>query len=170
MHPDDDVARNIRAQQNRDAMPSPEEVEASHRSHLAGEGCADCGEDDPDHLDIHQPLTSGCSAIQQQPTYSSSGGVPGNVLCDDCADERPDSYREKRRREAHRRNDEVEAGERDEEEAIIALAEYKCGFISLVEAGEVVPHIGRNPSIPVSHPRCGGALQDVFWVECEVVN
>lgn len=79
MHPDDDVARNIRNEQMRDAMPSQEEVRAEHRKHLASEGCHICGEDDPDKLTEETPIVHSCSAYQSPP-YDRDYA---NVICKD---------------------------------------------------------------------------------------
>jgi hypothetical protein len=46
----DPVAQSIRAEQNADAAPSPEEAKREHRRWMADKGCQVCGEDDPDNL------------------------------------------------------------------------------------------------------------------------
>lgn len=60
----DDVAQNIRNQQNADAAPSPSEVRERHRERLANDGCLVCQEDDPDRLMLKRVPRSFCSNDQ----------------------------------------------------------------------------------------------------------
>lgn len=80
MHPDDDVARNIRNQQRNAARPSKEEVERMHRKHLADEGCHLCGEDDPEKLTDEYAVAHNCPA-HQSPYGGRGGRDPSRVVC-----------------------------------------------------------------------------------------
>lgn len=87
IHPEDDVARNIRREQQADAMPSKEEVEASHQNYLEGEECSRCGDSRTDKLQVVTPSFPPCPAIQHPPDAHT-------VLCSDCADDR-ETFRER---------------------------------------------------------------------------
>lgn len=64
----DPVAQSIRNEQNRDAMPSKEEVEAEHQRFLSENGCEVCDESDPENLKAHPgPYLPSCSATQTPP-------------------------------------------------------------------------------------------------------
>lgn len=73
----DPVAQSIRAEQNRDAAPTPEEAQRMHDDFLSSEGCKVCGEDDPDKLNAVAPHMHSCSGHQAPPAPEPE------VYCDD---------------------------------------------------------------------------------------
>lgn len=142
-----DERRAIRAEMNRDAMPTKEEAAAEHRSYLAREGCQKCDEDDPDALDIYGILMPSCSAVQPPRD-------PRVVLCDDCAENR-DTLRERALKKARNRDD------------TLAVAIFECENWEYVTAPEQVTDKHGNP-LPMSHVptapiecRCGAHLDEV---------
>lgn len=85
MYSPDEIA-NIRAERNRDVMPSPEEARRERRDYLAREGCVRCGEDDPDQLEARDPPGPDCPRIQSPPKPP--------IRCDDCQADAPSTARE----------------------------------------------------------------------------
>lgn len=138
------------------APPGKEEVEAQHRRHLRSEGCKHCDEDEPDNLQQVGMLLPSCSARQKPPE-------PFIVLCDDCLEERPDSYAEKR----------VEtAKEQDDVDAIVV---YDCGITSFEtferpttrgpDGDEIPkPHTRPNATVPLKC-RCGATVDDIVFFD-----
>lgn len=73
-----DERENIRAEMNRDAVPTPEEVEQMQRRQLAELGCRECDEDDPDELKMVTRSTIGETEPYRDPFV---------VLCDEHLEE-----------------------------------------------------------------------------------
>lgn len=169
---DDDVARNIWNEQQRDAAPSPEEAREDHRRYLREHGCEadDCEVDDPDALGMHQATyMHECPAVQTQ-------GMPMSPFCEEHV---PDVSLD-----AHL--DEMAARAReDPSKDVAALAVYDCGVVEFVErldpptetqivrsgfdddgqpkyeeVEERVPHAKEEMHVPIEH-RCGATLVDV---------
>lgn len=168
MHPDDDVARNIRAEQQRDAAPSPEEVRQQERDHLRSEGCRECGESDPDVLDRYGINYPSCSAVQHPPD-------PFVILCD----EHSDALTSARERAIERA--------RAHDEHVDAVAFFECENSAHVgepevPTMEVEKQVGWNDDDPVyetvevprqravpeytvpAECRCGAKLEEVIWL------
>lgn len=160
VHPDDDMAHNVMRAQQRDAgVPSKEEAKKMHRDYLAREGCARCDECDPDNLDRYGILQPSCSGVQSPPE-------PDVVLCDDCEEERPDSFVEGRLEE-----------ERERGEADVAVV-YECGLVGVHERevptqtspdGEEipVPYANANASVLMWCERCGATVDRVVYLDEE---
>lgn len=150
--PHDDVANNIRQEQNRDAMPSKEEMQADHRRMLSAEGCKICGEDDPDVLHAVHPWAHPCPGIQNPP------GDPV-VYCDEHLDQRPTLAAWKvRQTKVAMRNDETEA-----------LVWYECGMCAdaAYPTADGAPIRYSTPSAAVRCPRCNAPLDYVDYLEYE---
>lgn len=164
----DPVADNLRNEMNRDAMPSKAEAEADRLRYLRMQGCKHCGEGDPDVLQQAGWLTPSCSAMQHPDD-------PFYVICDDCLEERPDSYREKRLQQF------------EEHDADVAVV-YDCDRVEFVGSGrptmEVEEQIGwddvvdepimETKEVPQPHTqataeirprcRCGAVAVDIIVV------
>ena len=119
---DDDMARNVWNEMQRDAAPSPEEARKEQRRWLAAQGCEHdgCDEDDPDKLQPLMPYVPSCRHIQPPP---SDG--PENVYCDE---HKPDSARQ---RYLSRMAD------RARDQDACALAVYECGALESVDRPEM---------------------------------
>lgn len=117
--PMDDVAQNIRAEQNADAMPSPEEAKRQHRQWMADEGCQVCGEDDPDALTTVAVTMHKCSRHQHPP-----GPPELLVFCEEHARPSQTLWRARIIQKARKRDDTV------------AVAIYECRIIEYVEEPE----------------------------------
>lgn len=126
-HPDDDVARSIWNEMQRDAAPSVEEAKREHRKWLGSEGCRDCGESDPDRLNAHYPPTASCRAYQSPP------GEPV-VVCDECVEDYPETAVD-RQIDSYRSDPDVDV-------AVV----YDCGVVeghaTEVPTGEQVVEVG----------------------------
>lgn len=166
MHPHDDVARNIRAQQQADAAPTAEEAKAEHRNYLRREGCADCGESDPDELDVRQIQYPSCRARQTPPD-------PTEVLCDECYAARP-SLRERAFRKAQDINERYDDPNRPtpkrgskNDGKVVAIVYYGCEMWEfahqpLIDAGdgEMYAHPHTQATAPIEC-RCGSVATEV---------
>jgi hypothetical protein len=98
-----DERASIRAEMQRDAAPSPEEVAEEQRQQMEQEGCRECGESDADNLGMYDPLVGNCGAQQRPETV---------VLCDECRENR-----------ATREEKAIESAEKSDDVTII----YECG-------------------------------------------
>lgn len=143
-----DYARRIQNEMNRDAMPSPAEIEQERKSYE----CEHCGEknEDLDHRMAMPHYFHDCPAYQQpdpEPIW----------LCKECkADHDPEADFLERQRER--------------EETVVL---YKCGMVDVAEEPEVEtveyrgeevphPHADARERIPVECV-CGAAIDEVFY-------
>lgn len=137
----DPVADSIRAQQNADAAPSPDEIN-SHPE------CDNCG--DADGSVVRRELVrADCSALQ----YPDK---PWKLLCKECEDKQP-SLREKHRQKAQKH---LNADRHDDP---VAIAFYGCGraqSIASDESDEMPPHLRDPPKAPIKCG-CGEPLADI---------
>lgn len=117
-----DEEANIRAEMNRDAMPSPEEAAEMNRRALAEEGCGECGEDAPDELDRYGLHLASCRALQVP-------DAPFVVLCEEHADER-ETVRERALRRARERNE-----QEWHDRTVIGVEFYACQNSSYIFEG-----------------------------------
>lgn len=179
MFGDDDVARNIHNEMQRDAMPSKEEAEAEHRRYLQDTGCQHdgCHENHPDKLSMCKShFTHSCSAVQHAEIQ----------LLPFCDEHKPDTSRE-----AYIQNrldqiqKQVDAGESD---AVFAVV-YECDIVEtfgnpetptetnvrqvgtdddgepIYEAEEMpIRYAQPTVSINVTH-RCGDGIEEVHVLE-----
>lgn len=166
MHPHDDVAHNIRSQQQADAMPSAEEAKAEHRNYLRREGCADCEESDPDALDVRFINFPSCRAYQEPRD-------PTVVLCDDCHEARP-TLRERAIEKAIEINERYDDPDRPDPKRgnkndgkIIAIVFYGCetwefAHQPLIDdgTGDKYPHPHAQAVAPIEC-RCGSVISEV---------
>jgi len=169
----DPVARSIRNEQNRDAMPSKEEVEAEHKRFLSEKGCLVCGESDPENLKAHQmPYLPSCSAVQHPP----HDRYEPDVFCHE-------HYR------SPKTIWEANMFKRAWDREALGVAFYECGSVEFVEEPEPETHtvkqqVGRDdegnpvyeeveqpvqrrfPPRPEIHARCrcGSNLKEVRWL------
>jgi hypothetical protein len=121
--PEDDVANNIRAQQQADAMPSASEAKAEHMKHLSDEGCEVCGEDDPAVLEeVYKPMHN-CPDHQAPPRPETT------VRCE----EHTTSSEELREQDIQATADELEPN--------TALVVYECDIYYTVEGTDPEPVI-----------------------------
>lgn len=143
----DDVAQNIRAEMNRDAMPSEEEVRAERRHHLAEEGCKVCGEDDPENLRTQMPHTHSCPAVQ-------SPRVEPEVVCDEHEGDAREAWLADEKERLNREN-------------AAALVVYECDITVTVteddgDESEVPPQYREAPSVSVAC-RCGAEIDEIHY-------
>jgi hypothetical protein len=159
-----DERRSIRAEQNRDAMPSEEEAARMARNNLASEGCQKCDEDDPDNLSHRMILMPSCPAAQAPPD-------PRVVMCDDCHEDR-DTLRERAFSKARKRNDSDL-----HENKVVGVAFYECGGWNYVEAepfdddprGDTIYYDAHPHWVPTAEVRCRcGADIDEYVALSEV--
>lgn len=150
----DPVARSIRNEQNRDAAPTKEEVEAMHNKKLAEKGCLVCGEDDPENLKMYQhPWFPSCSALQVPPLDR----FEPKVFCHE-------HYRSPKtlaRAELFRKAWDHDA---------LGVVLYECGASEFIEEPEEKPHPARPyPPRPEVHAKClcGSSLKAVRWLNKE---
>lgn len=152
--PHDDVANNIRAQQNADAVPSAEEARAIEQRALSDAGCQaeGCDEDDPDKLDRQSPVMHNCSAYQ-------SGEPRFEVMCD----EHITPVKERRQAQVQEKADGT---------GIIQVL-FSCGVTEsatreqeeLDDRGHpMFPGHKPQPTIP-AECRCGAKISTVFYPE-----
>lgn len=169
----DPVARSIQNEQNRDAMPSRQEI---RRKAEEDRQCDKCGEYKATAKRRERVLPD-CPAIQHPRD-------PTRILCWECADAR-DTLVERAIENAQQRNsaDYYEA-------TIVAVAMYECGRSEYVEepeaptmeveeqvgwnykTGEPItetvevehPHADARPSAPIEC-ECGAALDDVHRLD-----
>lgn len=118
---EDDVANNIRAQQQADAMPTASEAKAEYMKYLSEEGCEVCGKDDPTVLDLVHKPTHNC------PTHQTPPGPSTIVRCE----EHMVSTAELREQEIQATADELEPN--------TALVVYECNIYYTVEGTEPEP-------------------------------
>lgn len=156
MHPEDDVARNIRNQQMADAAPTAEEAKAMHREHLASEGCSKCDEDDPDRLDTYYKPFPSC------PRYQAPRD-PTVILCDDHKDS-IESIRERAINRAREKNDREQLHGKDEPE-IVAIALYECKMSENIRKVEPPTNDRGEPRQP--YP--GETIPETL-IECKFCN
>lgn len=160
-----DEIENIRAEMNRDAMPSKEEAKAEHRNYLRRKGCTNCGESDPDKLDTRYIRYPSCKALQTPPD-------PTVVLCDECHAERP-SLRERAYRKARTHNEryndpELERSSGDKTDGeVIAVTFFECDDWRFVHqpliddgTGATYPHPHVQPHTPIEC-RCGSDISEI---------
>ena len=143
----DDVAQNIRAEKNRDAMPSVEEAREERRQHLADEGCKVCGEDDPENLRMQMPHTHSCPAVQ-------TPRVKAEVVCDDHGEDAREAWLADKKEELNREN-------------AAALVVYECDITVTVtddedDESEVPSQYREPPSVSVAC-RCGAGIESVHY-------
>lgn len=158
IHPDDDMARNVLRERQREAAPSKEEVNVQHRKWLTEQGCCidGCDETDPDKLTAYSPWSHPCPGIQDPP-----GHAP-RVYCDDHAHLRKTmaSWKVERTKTAVRK------------EFVDALVWYECGMGEDAEpptmddgAGNRIREPYPTPLAPTNCPRCGADLDYVDYLE-----
>lgn len=166
----DPVAENIRAEQQRDAMPTPEEARQKHRDHLASEGCAVCGETDPDALRVVQWMPHECSRHQQPPEPKRE------VFCEEHA-RAPREFRRARRVKRARHRDApavvlytcefAHYAERPEPETYTETVQQgwdEDGDPIWKEVEREMPHKGRpRPEAPLRCD-CGAAVADIIYL------
>lgn len=144
----DPVADSIRAEQNRDAMPHPSEVNKTLE-------CDGCGVENED-VERRELIMPDCSALQQP-------DPPWKALCDECDEDRP-SLLEKQREKAQKRL------ESDYYDDPVAIAFYECGrahFIVEEEPDEPIPPQAREePKAPI-RCSCAEPLVDVEFLDSE---
>lgn len=161
MYSPDEIA-NIRREQQADAMPSAEEAKAEHRNHLRREGCRECGETNPDKLDMRYIRYPNCKALQTPPD-------PTIVLCDECAANRP-SLREQTIQKALKRRKNHDPGPQDEKGKLIAVTFFECQNTEYVHeprindgTGQYFPHPHAEPTSAI-RCRCGSHLDEVVYL------
>lgn len=138
----DPVADSIRAQQNRDAMPTDEEIAEAKRE---ANTCDRCGEHDPDSVKTRfaECYTPDCRSIQRAPE-------PMGNICDDCFD--PSSKLDTIKWQLSQDN-------------VDYVIEYECGILKT--ENDEYDGEGRRPrywqpSIQIKNPRCGHRLRTVW--------
>lgn len=152
--PHDDVANNIRAQQNADAAPSAEEARAEARRALSNEGCQEdgCDESDPDKLNRQSPVMHSCSEFQ-------SGAPRFEVMCDEHVTPVDERRHEQNQKKA-------------QSTGIIQVL-FTCGITEsatreqeeLDDRGHpMFPGHKPQPTIP-AECRCGANISTVFYPE-----
>lgn len=138
----DPVADSIRAEQNRDAMPSPEEARRLPT-------CEDCGEtsEDVQHRDV---ASVSCPAVQTPPD-------PFVPLCDDCYSERP-TAREKALERARKRDDLEPTPD------VGAVVFYECGNHEYAEYPDPDRPVRWRPRPSAKvECRCGAHVEDIVY-------
>lgn len=160
MFGDDDTARNIWNEMQRDAAPSAEEAKAEQDHFLSSKGCLVCGESDPDKLRADHPHFPNCPAVQQP----SMRNYEPDVWCQEHY--RPSSvrYRASKVQSARHRDD------------VVAIAWYDCGSFEWGEAPEmpivsVMEVVGvDDDGEPIREeqeiPAPGGAPRPKVSIEC----
>lgn len=154
-----DERANIRAEMNRDAAPSAEEIAEENTRFLRENGCENCEETDPEKLGTYFPVDGKCGS-QSRPDPV--------VYCDECAEKRSSAE------ELARRSD-----------AALAVV-YECGAVAehnpepnmvtvekqtgWTEEGD--PIMEETEMEHPQHPSqisfddecyCGADITDVFW-------
>lgn len=150
--PEDDVAQNIRNQQQADAAPSAEEAKAMHMSYLRSNGChVDwCEISDPDELTQQRPVMHNCSAHQTPPEMEPQ------VVCE----------KHKRPIEERRRAQIVDKVETEG----LPVVRYDCDIYRVADYDEpdhnepVPPRYEPTPTID-TECRCGAEIKDVVYPE-----
>lgn len=139
----DPVAQSIRAEQNRDAMPTDEELAAAKRE---AQTCDRCGEHKPEDVTTRtsESYLPNCNSVQRPPH-------PLGELCDDCFDPTTKTDQIK------------ELLVQDDVDYVI---EYDCGILETESDSydgdqEHRPQYWK-PSVSIRKPRCGHTIETVW--------
>ena len=145
----DPVAQSIRAEQNMDAMPSPEEI---HRDRK----CDHCEQRGPDVSRRKLVMATECPARQ-------TPDRPFELLCDECEAERP-TKDEKLVQKVNRRLKIDRLGDP------VAISHFECGGYHFVTEPEPEEHMPPGIAQPATTPikcRCGSPLDRVDHIDTE---
>lgn len=146
-----DEIQNIRAEQNRDAAPTPEEAERMHRDYLREHGCnADgCDVTDPDALHMEHRLVHDCPRTQAPPPD------PYPVCDEHARDDADAAWAERFQAQADRYG--------------VPIAAYTCRMSARGERPEQHPVMEQHGQAPPAHqvaarcPGCGAEVEAVYY-------